>query len=254
MDLLRVLVLAAAVAAGYAGWRRYRYPGRWVHAFGREHAEARDDLAGARRHAAALERESRRERGAVRSELERERARHRDRVRSVERRMAGLRRPGRGDVVAVLGDVTVHEHAVLVGDQEIPLAGLKVRLDHAQHQHFLYLTRPGGRSALRRYARDEHAEEEVRRFAVRLEDAVADENAFRIRVAAELEQAREDLERARADTGAQDAARARVAEVEERQRRDTRPQQARRDLLAACDRWEELTGRRPRPPRGPRRP
>jgi hypothetical protein len=70
-------------------------------------------------------------------------------------------------------------------------------------------------------------------------------DAFRIRAAAELEQAEEELVQARVDTGAQDEARARITEVEERQRRDTKHQEAGTELEAARDRWQQLTGKRP---------
>jgi hypothetical protein len=167
-------------------------------------------------------------------------------VRAVEQRIEALRRPGRGSEVAVLGEVALYEHSVLADGREIPLAGLTVRLDHAQHQHFLYLTGPDGRSSTHKFARGEHGEEGVRRFTVRMENAVAEENAFRIRSAVLLEQAEDDLVRAREDTAAQDEARARIAEFERRQRRDTRQAEADRELKAARDRWQKLTGKHPR--------
>lgn len=50
---------------------------------------------------------------------------------------------------------------------------------------------------------------------------------------------------ARADTDAEDEARARITEVEERQRRDTQRQEAGTELEAARDRWQQLTSKRP---------
>jgi hypothetical protein len=138
-DLVRVLVVLAVAAAAYIGWRRSRYPGGWDYAFSPDHADARDDLDRARRQAGALDRESRKERNAAHAQLDRAQFRHRERVRAIERRIAALRRPGRGPLVGELGEVTLHEHSVLADGQDIPLAGLTVRLDHAQHQHFMYL-------------------------------------------------------------------------------------------------------------------
>lgn len=244
-DLVRVLFVLALAAAAYIGWRRSRYPGGWAHAFSPDHTAARGDLDRYRRQAGALDRESRKERNAAHAQLDRAQLRHRERVRAIERRIAALRRPGRGRMVAEFGEVTLHEHIVLAEGHEIPLAGLAVRLDHAQHQHFLYLVQPSGRSSIQKYMRSEHDEESVRRFAVRLENAVAEENAFRIRAAAELEQAEEELTTARVDTGPQDEARARITEVEERQRRDAKRQEAGVELEAARDRWQRLTGKRP---------
>lgn len=245
-DLVRVLVVLAVAAALYVAWRRFRYPGGWAYAFRPEHSAARADLDTARRHARSLERELGKERDAARSQLDREKRLHKERVRTLERQISALRRPERGGQIASLGGVTLHAHSVRVGSTEIPLAGLTVRLDHARQQHFLYLTKPNGRSHVTPYPRTKHEEESVRRFAVRLENAVADENAVRVRVAAALREAEEELAQVRDDTGAQDEARARIAEVEERQSRDTRLDAAHKEVHAACERWEQLTGKRPR--------
>jgi hypothetical protein len=167
-------------------------------------------------------------------------------VRDIERQVIGLLRPGRGTLIGQLGVVVLYQHSVLVDGQEIPLADLVVRLDHAQHHHFLDLTPPGGWVCLQRYPRSDHDEDAVRRFAVQLENAVADENAFRIRAAAQVEQARKELAGVLADTSGQDIARARLTEVEQRQQRDTRRKDAHQELEAARDRWQQLTGKRPR--------
>ncbi|MFI0901604.1 hypothetical protein [Streptomyces sp. NPDC020983] len=241
--MLAVTVVAAAV---YVGWRLFHYPGGWDFAFGTAHSRARDDLDRARRQANTLKRESHKELDAAHASFKRAQNQQREQVRAIERRIAGLLRPGRGSMISRLGDVSLHEHSVLVDDQEIPLADLAVRVDHAQHQHFLYLTQPGGKVRLHRYPRSEHDEDTVRRFAVQLENAIADENAYRIRAAAQADKAQTELADVRADTEAQDKARAHIVEVEERQRRDTRPQRAHKELEAARDQWQQLTGKRPR--------
>lgn len=246
MNWISVLAVAVVAAAAYVGWRLFHYPGGWDFAFGAVHAGARDDLDRARRQADILKRESHKELDAAHTGLRRAQHQHREQVRAIERRIAGLLRPGRGSMISRLGDVSLHEHSVLVDDREIPLADLAVRVDHAQHQHFLYLTQPGGKVCLHRYPRGEHDEDTVRRFAVELENAVADENAYRIRAAAQADESETELANVRADTEAQDKARAHIAEVEQRQRRDTRPQRAHKELEAARDRWQQLTGKRPR--------
>ena len=246
MDLVRLLVAVIVAAAVYGGWRVYRYPGGWAYAFSRSHAGDRADLDGARRAARELDRAARRERRDAHRQLQRERTRHRGRERDVERRIAELRRPGPGTMIGQFGGMTLHERSVTLDGRQIPLADMKIRVEHKKHQHVLHLTESGGRVRVRRYARDDHDEDSVRRFAARLEEAVADANAARVRSAALLQQAEEDLAHIRADTRAQDEAQARIAEVEERQRRDTRRQAAQKQLDAARDRWKELTGRRPR--------
>jgi hypothetical protein len=245
MNWVSVLAVTVVAAAVYVGWRLFYYPGGWDFAFGTIHSSARDDLDRARRQADTLKRESHKELDAAHAALKRAQNQQREQVRTIERRIAGLIRPGRGSMISRLGDVSLHEHSVLVDDQEIPLADLAVRLDHAQHQHFLYLTQPGGKVHLHRYPRSEHDEDTVRRFAVELENAVADENAYRIRAAAQADKAQTELADVRADTEAQDKARTHIAEVEERQRRDIRHQHARQNLEAARDRWQQLTGKRP---------
>lgn len=246
MNVVSGLAVAVVAAAVYVGWRLFHYPGGWDFAFGAAHASARDDLDRARQQADALKRESDKELSAARAHLKRAQHQQREQVRAIERRIAGLLHPGRGSMISQLGDVSLHKHSVLIDDQEIPLADLVVRLDHAQHQHFLYLTQPGGKVRLHRYPRSEHDEDTVRRFAVRLENAIADENAYRIRAAAQAEDAEKELADVHADTEAQDKARAHIAEVEERQRHDTRHQHAHQNLEAARDRWQQLTGKRPR--------
>lgn len=245
-ELLRVLVLLAVAAAAFTGWRLWRYPGGWAYAFSREHTGPREDLGRARRQAHALDRASKRERRTAHTGLRREEVRHRERVRTVERRIATLRRPGRGSMITQLGGVTLYEHSVVVDGREVPLADVTVRLEHARHQHVLHLTQPGGRVRVQCYSRSQHDEDAVRRLAAQVENAVTDETAFRIRTAAQLEQAEQELIQARADTAAQDQARVRITEVEERQRRDTRRQAAHKELEAARDRWHDLTGKRPR--------
>ncbi|CAG6391818.1 hypothetical protein NMG29_39940 [Streptomyces cocklensis] len=246
MNLVSGLAVAVVAAAVYVGWRLFHYPGGWDFAFGTAHASARADLDRARRQADTLKRESDKELNAAHGHLKRAQHQQREQARAIERRIAGLLRPGRGSMISQLGDVSLHEHSVLVDDKEIPLADLVVRLDHAQHQHFLYLTPADGNVCLHRYPRSDHEEDIVRRFAIRLENAIADENAYRIRATAQAEVAEKELAEVRADTTAQDTARAHISEVEERQRHDTRHHDAHQNLEAARDRWQELTGKRPR--------
>ncbi|WP_406300818.1 hypothetical protein OG948_57365 (plasmid) [Embleya sp. NBC_00888] len=88
-------------------------------------------------------------------------------------------------------------------------------------------------------------EDRVRDFAVEIQNAVADENDFRSHLPAWLEQRQEELAEARQDTTSLDAARRRLSQVLARQSRDPRRKEALDELSGACDRWQELTGRRP---------
>ncbi|MBY8882318.1 hypothetical protein [Actinacidiphila acidipaludis] len=246
MDLIRLLVVLAVAAAACTGWRLFRYPGGWAYAFSRSHAADRADLDQARHRAGELDRASKKERKEARRQLERERQRHHQRLRAIEQRIDRLREPPRGTAVTSFGGLTLHAHSVTVDGREIPLAGLKFRVEHTKHHHALHVTQPGGRVRVQRYPRADHDEDAVRRFAVLLEDAAADENAFRLRCDAQLAEAAEELARAQGDTRAQDEARARITEIEQRQARDTRRHTAQKELDAARDRWHDLTGRRPR--------
>jgi hypothetical protein len=243
-DVAGLLAVLAAGAA-YTLWRLYRYPGGWTYAFSPRHSADRADLDQARDTVRTLAREKTRELAAARAQVDRAERQHRTRIRDLEREISALRQPGPGPRVTQFGDLTLHEHAVSTQTRQIPLTGLKIRLDHAQHQHFLHLTPPDGQEHFERYPRSEYEEDDVRRFAIRLEDAVAEESVHRARAAALIKQKEHELTQARTDTSLQKQAHEHLQDTAERHRHDTRHLQATTDLETAHDHWHHLTGKRP---------
>lgn len=108
-----------------------------------------------------------------------------------------------------------------------------------------YLTQPSGKVRYESYPREEHEEEEVRRFAVRIENEVAEENTFRRQLKRLIAEAEVELGEAQNDTESHEAARLRLAEVSKQQQKDKRVAEARSELEAARERWHAVSGRRP---------
>lgn len=229
-------------AGACVGWRLHRHPGGWAYAFGQAYALERRDLAGARRRLRTLEREARRERSRARDLLRGEESRHRGLVRAAQQRLTDLRRPGRGELLASLGEVALHRHVLRVAAQDLALAGVTVRYEQTPDEYRIHVTAPGGRKRPVRYPRADHEEADVRRLAGRIEDAAEEESAFRKRRRSLIADAEAELRRVRADTAAAEAARTGLAELTERQRADGRLASARTDLDAARARWQALTG------------
>ncbi|MFF7214787.1 hypothetical protein ACFZAU_30305 [Streptomyces sp. NPDC008238] len=240
---LTVLVL---VLAG-AGRRLHRYPGGWRFALCGRHDTERNTLDRARRAVRTLRRGARRELARARARVARADRAHRRRVDDAERHLERLRRPGRGTYLATLGKVRLHEHMMVVAGPEtkvLPLDGLDVRFEHSSIGSHLYLRRPDG-VHLESYPPGEQDEDGVRRFSVRIENAVAKEKAFLTALATKVRRAEDDLKAARADTGPVRDARRHLDLVADRRRRDPALAEALADLEAARDRWQALTGRRP---------
>lgn len=244
-EFVRLLVLFAVGGGTYTIWRLYSYRGGWAYAFHPRHAAARSDLDQARRPARDLARQAKKELAAAHAGVKRADRRQRAVIRSIEREIHSLCHPGRGGEVAELGGLTLHQHAVVKDDREIPLESLVIHLEHAQQQDFIHLTPADGDACHVSYLRAEHDAEEVSRFARQLENAVAEERSHRARTAKLIAQQQDELARARADTSLHDEARAHLAEVTSRQRQDPRPRAAQSELSAAHDRWHKLTGKRP---------
>jgi hypothetical protein len=80
---------------------------------------------------------------------------------------------------------------------------------------------------------------------MRLENAVADERSHQGRTTKLVTQKQDELTEAQADTSLHDDARAHLADVISRQRKDPRPNAAQSELNAAHDRWHKLTSKRP---------
>ncbi|MFF5442201.1 hypothetical protein [Streptomyces achromogenes] len=85
----------------------------------------------------------------------------------------------------------------------------------------------------------------MRDFAVRIQNAVARENAFRADLPQQLAQAQQELKRARDDTASKDEADARLSQLRARHRDDPRLKEAQKALERARERWRALTGHLP---------
>ncbi|MFD0278984.1 hypothetical protein ACFVHB_34450 [Kitasatospora sp. NPDC127111] len=246
MDVVFWVLLVVAGCAASVGWRLWSFPGGWERAFAGTYAAERRRLAAARRAVRRLRWAAGREMAGARLTVHRRTAAHRQRVRAAQRHLDRLGDPGSGAVLVRFGGAALHEHVVAFDGTSIPLAGLRVRDEHSGGTSHLYLTRPDGRVHHETYAHGEHAEDDVRRFAVRVQNAAADENDFRERRTVMIAAAEADLDAARADTTARDRAREELAEITERHRLDTRLKAARAELAAARDHWHRTSGRRPR--------
>lgn len=242
------LTVVILVLAG-AGRRLRRYPGGWRFALSGRHEADRDALDRARRAVRKLRRRARRELARARAQVARADRAHRRRVGDAERHLARLRRPGKGAFVAALGKVSLHAHVMVISGREtkvLQLDGLQVRFEHSPTGHHLYLRRPDG-VHLESYPPGEHGEDGVRRFSVRVENAVAKENRFRTELATAVKKAEDALKAAHADTGPAQDARRWLGMLTARQIRDPALAGALAGLEAARDRWQGLTGRRPPP-------
>jgi hypothetical protein len=141
--------------------------------------------------------------------------------------------------------LALHQHAVVVGPEELPLARLTVRLEEAGGQYVLHFALPDGRVRRQVLAPTLHTGEEVRRFGHRVAKAVTEEQLLLKRrdqlVAAALAELRQVEQRLVPQRPAHDP----LAEPAERYRADQRPAEARRALDDARARWHGLTGRHP---------
>ncbi|MEU6237269.1 hypothetical protein [Kitasatospora sp. NPDC047058] len=246
MDVVFWVLLVVVGGAASVGWRLWSFPGGWDRAFGGAYAAERRKLAAARRAVRRLGWAAGREVAGARLAVHRRTAAHRQRVRTAQRHLDRLSDPGNGSVLVRFGEAALHEHVVTFERTSIPLAGLQVRDEHSGGTSHLYLTRPDGRVHHRTYPHGDHAEEDVRRFAVRVQNAAADENDFRKRQTVMIAAAEAELDAVRADTTDRDRARAELAEITERLRLDTRLKAAQAELAAARDHWHRSTGSRPR--------
>ncbi|MFD3422774.1 hypothetical protein [Streptomyces decoyicus] len=109
--------------------------------------------------------------------------------------------------------MALHRHVLLIADEETPLAYLCIRFEQDRQESHSYATRPDGAVRLISFPNTAHEEGDIRRFAVRIENAVAAENTFRDQQKASAAQAEKNLKEALADTGARDAVRLHVAQI-----------------------------------------
>ncbi|MCW8102643.1 hypothetical protein [Streptomyces tauricus] len=253
MDALRLIVFGVVGAGIWVLWRRRRYPGGWAFAFSFTYEEDRDCLANARNRARDAARRATQAESAARGTL----ADYERRQHQLEQQIARLRNPGTGEQLSGLGELVLFRHLLVVtsetGTRSVPLAALDVRFDMGQRNHSIYLTEASGRVHRAAYphllpATDDQQqfdEDTVRDFAVAIQNAIADENAFRARIPTQLKRTEKELEDTRADTRAQEAARERLAQVRQRNRQDPHRRAADAALEEARKDWETLTGHIP---------
>ncbi|MGW2183295.1 hypothetical protein ACWCXX_35690 [Streptomyces sp. NPDC001732] len=241
------VVVLVGLGVGWMVSRLVRYPGGWAYAFHEEHEEERQALADARSAVRKLRETARRETAQAQTAVKRAEWAHRRQVRRVQSELEQLRSPDRGALVEQLGGIALHEHAVLVGGDELELAGMEVRFDLAKSSHvsYVYLTQPDGRQHMERYEDEEFPEDTVRRFSVQVQNAAAAARRLSEKRAEDIRVLEEKLREVREATGAVEAAQERLEET--RARHDSNPKlpRARAALDDARKEWQDLTGRRP---------
>ncbi|SCK55620.1 hypothetical protein YUYDRAFT_07369 [Streptomyces sp. ScaeMP-e48] len=259
MEALRVVVMVMVVSGIWAAWQRNLFPGTWAHTFHTAHTEQRSRLTQARRQLRTVDRDQGRAEKEAAGQVKAEHEKYEQRVDRLEREVGLLQDPGRGTELGRLGGLVLYEHAVAASleGRLLPLHGLRARFDPGDRVHSLYLTKPdgGGDRAKFPHRPDPTAdpqdsvrlfdEEELRDFEVRINEAAAQESAFRAGLAEQQARKREELAEARKDTTGLKAAEHSHAEVREHNRSHPRRKEALADLTAARDRWQDLTGRRP---------
>ncbi|MFF1651566.1 hypothetical protein [Streptomyces sp. NPDC058240] len=135
------VVVLGALGVCWTIWRLVRYPGGWAYAFHDEHQEERQALADARSAVRELRGTARRETWQARTEAKRAEWAYRRRVRRAESELEQLRTPHRGALIRQLGKIALHDHSVLIADDELQLAGMQVRfeLDKSTDVSYVYL-------------------------------------------------------------------------------------------------------------------
>ncbi len=251
------LIICVGVLAGLA-WRRYLFPGRWEHAFGQRHADARKVLSAARRAYRAWERSKAQAESKALRDVESAEEAQEERLRRLDQRIASLSDPGRGQRVEALGELVLFQHVLVVQSssetRSIALAGMEVRFEAGQKNYSVYCTDADGHVYRAKYSHlpsgpesDEQLfdEERVRDFAVTIQNAVAQENVFRARLPRQLEEAESKWEKAQGDTSEADAARERLQKLRQRNGSDPRGEKLEARMAEASREWERLTGRIP---------
>ncbi|MFD6534098.1 hypothetical protein [Streptomyces sp. NPDC060184] len=247
MSVLGWVVAPVVLVVGWTAWRLVRYPGRWAHAFHEAYRKDRRALDDARGGVRTLQNAARRETWRAWSKVKRAESAHRRQVRRAEAELERRRAPDRGDRMHQLGPITLYEHAVVVSEDELPLAGLHVRFELARTEHvsYVYLTHPDGQKRMERYEGEEFPEDTVREFSVRLHNAAVAAHRSRETREEDIAALEGALREAREATGPVEAARERLTETRARHSADPRLPRARAALDDARTQWQELTGRRP---------
>ncbi|MCX5450272.1 hypothetical protein [Streptomyces nigrescens] len=248
MSAIWWLVVVVALGVGWLAWRLAQFPGGWAYAFHEQYRADREALEGARGAVRQLNGTARREVQQAQTAVTRAEKAYRSRISRVEAELQQLRMPSRGDHVDQLGQLVLHEHALLIGDDEVPLAGLQVRFDLARSTHvsYVYLTpQPDGRERLERFAGDEFPEDSVRQFSVRIQNAAVTANQLQALRDVDIHKLEAELREAREATEPVETARELLEEMRARHGSDPQLPKARAALDDARDVWQELTGRRP---------
>ncbi|MFJ5927649.1 hypothetical protein ACIQF6_34145 [Kitasatospora sp. NPDC092948] len=239
---LAVLAIVAAVA-----WRRSLYPGTWQHTFDPRYSRERQKLSTARENLRRAEQNMTAQQEQARSAAADATREHQARVRKAELHLAALNDPDfNGPLLHSLGDrLDLYERALRVGTGAThPLLGLTIDDQYSPTEAYIYLTPLDGRRELLTLALEETPEADVRAFVVHVHNAIADAGAANQRIRALIPKAKAELERVTADTGGRLQAEQKVQQVTAQL--NLRVLQARREADAACGRWQQLTGERPR--------
>ncbi|MFJ8010613.1 hypothetical protein [Streptomyces fagopyri] len=254
MEAVRLGGVVMAVAGIWVLWRRHRYPGGWAFAFSFRHEVHREALANARNKARDAARRAAQAESAGQAQLAAARNDYERRLAQLEQKIARLRNPGIGMRLGGLGELVLFKHTLTVtsatGARSIALAGLDVRFDTGQKNHSIYLTEATGHVHRAKYPhlhtglddQPRFDEDAVRDFAVTIQNAVAAENSARACIPRQLKEAEKELEDARADTRAQQAARERLTQIQQRNRQDPHRKTADAELEEARQVWATLTG------------
>ncbi|WP_037619596.1 hypothetical protein [Streptomyces aureus] len=247
MFVLGWAIAVTALAMWWVLWRIVRYPGGWTYAFHQEHREARSALDDARGTVRGLRRTARREKWRARAAVQRAEWAYRRRVRRAEAELRQLDTTHRGARIEQLGAIALHKHAVVVGNNEIALAGLQVRfeLGRSKSASYVYLTQPDGLEHMERYGGAQYPEDAVRRFVVRVQNAVAAADKLKEQRVGSLRAVKAELREARSATEQMEEAKERLEETRARHDADVRLPKARMALDDARSTWQSLTGRRP---------
>ncbi|MFJ1610401.1 hypothetical protein ACIOHS_44920 [Streptomyces sp. NPDC088253] len=257
MNAVQLVVVVVVGLGTWVLWRRHRYPGGWAFAFSLKYESDREALANARSKAREVSRRAAEAESAALAELTSAQAAYERRLRQLEQQIARLRDPGTGERLDSLGELVLFQHVLVVtsgpGTRSIELAGLDARFETGQTNHSIYLTDVAGRVHRAKYPHHQPAmpdqqrfdEEAVRDFTVAVQNAVANENSLHTRIPRQLTQAEQELEKARADTRAQEVARKEVTLVRQRNRQDPHRKVTDSELEDALQNWKALTGRIP---------
>ncbi|MFD8544765.1 hypothetical protein [Streptomyces sp. NPDC059649] len=172
---------------------------------------------------------------------------YRGRISRTEAELRQLRAPDRGGHVDQLGQIVLHEHALLVGGDEVPLAGLHVRFDLARSTHvsYVYLSRPDGRERMERFARTIFPKTQCVSSACGSRMRPQQPNQLQALRDGDLRKLEAERREARRETEPVQTARELLDETRARHGSDPRLPKARAALEDARDVWQELTGRRP---------